>query len=129
MYSGILFCFIFALKHRLWVLIRTASSRRFDEAVLDEVVQTCTNNPWFEQKIRNIYIFFQLKYCPFYSRKKSQLRHDITIMPIIMLTCPCNVHTLTPHIYIVKLGFTGVYIIFLFLLQNMDCGNSLEPPH
>ena len=34
----------------------------------------------------------------------------------IMLTCLCNVHPLTPHFYIVKLGFTGVYIIFLFLL-------------
>ena len=33
----------------------------------------------------------------------------------IMLTCPCMV-PLTPHFYIVKLGFTGVYIIFLFLL-------------
>ena len=29
-----------------------------------------------------------------------------------MLTCPCNVDPLTPHFYIVKLGFTGVYIIF-----------------
>ena len=28
----------------------------------------------------------------------------------------------------VKLGFTGVYIFFLFLLKNMDCGYSLEPP-
>ena len=28
----------------------------------------------------------------------------------------------------VKLGFTGVYIIFLFLLKNIDCGYSLEPP-
>ena len=35
---------------------------------------------------------------------------------------------LTPHIYIVKMGFTGVYIIFLFLLLNIDCGFSLEPP-
>ena len=34
----------------------------------------------------------------------------------IRLTCPCNVYPLTPHFYIVKLGFTGVYIIFLFLL-------------
>ena len=32
----------------------------------------------------------------------------------IMQTCPCNEHPLTPHFYIVKLGFTGVYIIFLF---------------
>ena len=28
----------------------------------------------------------------------------------------------------VKLGFTGEYIIFLFLLQNIHCGYSLEPP-
>ena len=33
-----------------------------------------------------------------------------------------------PHFYIVKLGFAGVYIIFLILLKNIDCGNSLEPP-
>ena len=29
---------------------------------------------------------------------------------IIMQTCPCNVDPLTPHFYIVKLGFTGVFI-------------------
>ena len=28
----------------------------------------------------------------------------------IMLTCPCNSDPLTPHICIVKLGLTGVYI-------------------
>ena len=32
----------------------------------------------------------------------------------IMITCPCNEYPLTPHFNIVKLGFTGVYIIFLF---------------
>ena len=34
---------------------------------------------------------------------------------------------LTPHFYIVKLGFTGVhvYIFFLFLLNNIDRGYSL----
>ena len=26
-----------------------------------------------------------------------------------------------------KLGFAGVYLSFLFLLQNIDCGYSLEP--
>ena len=46
----------------------------------------------------------------------------------ITKTCPCNEHPLTPHFYIVKLGFTGVYIIFLFLLKNIYCGYSLEPP-
>ena len=27
-----------------------------------------------------------------------------------------------------SLGFAGVYLFFLFLLQNIDCGYSLEPP-
>ena len=43
-----------------------------------------------------------------------------------MITCPCNVYPLTLHFYIVKLGFTG-YTFFLILLQNIDCGYSLEP--
>ena len=65
----------------------------------------------------------------------------------ITKTCLYNFDPLKPHFYIVKLGFTGVYIIFLisaqkhrlwvlvrtafflFLLQNIDCGYSLEPPH
>ena len=38
------------------------------------------------------------------------------------ITCPCNEYPLTPHFYIVKMGFTGVYIFFLFLLQNIDYG-------
>ena len=45
-----------------------------------------------------------------------------------MPTCPCDEDPFTHHFYIVKLVFTGVYIIFLFLLQNIDCGYSLEPP-
>ena len=44
-------------------------------------------------------------------------------------TCLYNFYPLKPHFYRVKLGFTGVYIIFfLFLLKNIDCGYSLEPP-
>ena len=34
---------------------------------------------------------------------------------------------LKPHLYLVKLGFTGVYII-LISAQNINCGYSLEPP-
>ena len=30
----------------------------------------------------------------------------------IMITGPCNVHPLTSHFYIVKLGFTWVFLIF-----------------
>ena len=39
-----------------------------------------------------------------------------------------RVYPLEPHFYIAKLGYAGVYLVFLFLLQNIDCGYSLEPP-
>ena len=34
---------------------------------------------------------------------------------LIRITCPCVLYPLTTHFYIVKLGFTGVYIICLFV--------------
>ena len=36
----------------------------------------------------------------------------------IRITCPCDLYPLTPHFYIVKLGFTGVFI-FLTCTQNL----------
>ena len=53
----------------------------------------------------------------------SNFRHDITKTRLY------NFDPLKSHFYIVKLGFTGVYIIFLILLKNIDCGYSLELPH
>ena len=46
----------------------------------------------------------------------------------IRKTSPCNEYPLKPQFYIEKLGFAGVYLIFLFLIQNIHCGYSLEPP-
>ena len=39
-----------------------------------------------------------------------------------------NFDPLKPHFYTVKLGFPGVYNIFLISAKNIDCGYSLEPP-
>ena len=36
-----------------------------------------------------------------------------------------NFDPLKPHFHIVKLGYT---LFLLFLLKNIDCGYSLEPP-
>ena len=44
-----------------------------------------------------------------------------------MLTCPCNVDPLSPHVHIVKLGFTVVKHYFLIFAQNIDRGYTLEP--
>ena len=46
---------------------------------------------------------------------------------IITKTCLYNFDPLKPLFYIVKLGFTGYTLFFLFLLKNIDCGYSLEP--
>ena len=50
------------------------------------------------------------------------------VFHFITKTCLYNFDPLKPHFYIVKLGFTGVYIIFFISAQNIDCGYLLEPP-
>ena len=54
--------------------------------------------------------------------------HQFKAAHYITKTCLYNFYPLKPQFYIVNLGFTGVYIIFLFLLKNIDSGYSLEPP-
>ena len=49
-------------------------------------------------------------------------------MVLITKTCLYNFDPLKPHFYIVKLGFTRVYIIFIISAQNKDCGYLFEPP-
>ena len=55
--------------------------------------------------------------------RSTQTHHENT--PIFIVY---NFDSLKPNFYIVKLGFTGVYIIFLISAQNIDCGYSLELP-
>ena len=57
--------------------------------------------------------------------------HIAIIIVIITITKTClyNFDPLKPHFYRVKLGFTGVYIIFLISAQNIDYGYLLEQPH
>ena len=51
-----------------------------------------------------------------------------TMFSYITKTRLYNFDPLKPHFYTVKLGFTGVYIIFHISAQNIDCRYSLEPP-
>ena len=60
--------------------------------------------------------------------QSDQELYGLSMSPIITKTYLHNFDHLKPHFYIVKLGFTGVYIIFLFLLINIDCGYLLELP-
>ena len=56
------------------------------------------------------------------------IEHKTICSSFIRITCPCSVYPLEPQFYIAKLEYAGVYLFFLFLLQNIDCGYSLEPP-
>ena len=49
-------------------------------------------------------------------------------LQIITKTCLYNFDPCKPHFYIIKLGFTGVYIIFLISAQKHRLWYSLEPP-
>ena len=48
--------------------------------------------------------------------------HGYPISSPIMKTSPCNEDPLTPHFYIVKLGFTGVYIFSYFCSKTLIVG-------
>ena len=56
----------FALKHGLWVLVRTAS--------MSEAVLTCTHNPCFEQKY-HLNIKFHLKIIILTAVKSCSILH------------------------------------------------------
>ena len=53
----------------------------------------------------------------------SELRQNKagTSIIVIVKTYLYTFDPLKPHFYIVKLGFTGVYIIFLISAQNIEC--------
>ena len=63
-----------------------------------------------------------------YEHKTHKRPLSCVSMEIITKTCLYIFDPFKPHFYIVKLGFTGVFIIFLISAQNIDCGYSLEPP-
>ena len=83
---------------------------------IDEMVLMNTHYPqymfWIKKIRKNVYLCI------------PQFNYVKVGFTFIMKTCPCNVYPLEPHFYIAKLGYAGVYLFFLFLLQNIDCGYS-----
>ena len=61
------------------------------------------------------------------SGKNEDMIDILYVCSCITKTCLYNFDPLKPFC-IVKLGFTGVKIIFLISAQNIDYGYSLEPP-
>ena len=76
--------------------------------------------PRWEREIVSFFFFFFFSVCGM-----SPICHWLIF---ITKTYLYNFDPLKSHFYIVKLGFTGVNIIFLISAQKIDCGYSLEPP-
>ena len=68
------------------------------------------------------FFFFLLLLLFFQILQKFWVKLDIT------KTCLYNFDPLKPHFYIIKLGFTRVYIIFRISAQKHKLWYSLEPP-
>ena len=81
-----------------------------------------------------------LHYCNRLSKIHTNCGETVFFIKLFLIVCVkpallnitktylCNLHPLKPHFYIVELGFTRVYIIFLISAQNINCGYSLELP-
>ena len=63
-----------------------------------------------------------------YLIKHGKMHIIQSVLKGIAKTYLYNFDSLKPHFNIVKLGFTGEYIIFLISDQNIDCRYSLEQP-
>ena len=62
------------------------------------------------------------------NKKMNEAKKQYRYIVYITKTCLINTDALKSHFYTVKLGFTGCTLLFLFLLKNIDCRYSLEPP-
>ena len=66
---------------------------------------------------QNLSVFYYL------SKQYIWNTEDACLMVIdITKTSPCNEHPLTPHFYIAKLGFTGVFIFSYFCSKTLIVG-------
>ena len=90
-------------------------------------IMECTYLLYLSLSLHSIFMFNLILYFFFtfvlgknlhmYTKREQILAVDIQKeREHIRITCPCNEDPLTPHFYIVKLGFTGVFIFLLFLL-------------
>ena len=97
------------LNRRVFVMVGKETTEN-EKHEFSNIQRTTTPAPWY---IWSRYI----------EKNSTQNVQDIT------KTYLYNFDPLKLHFYIVKLGFTGVYVIFLISARNTDCGYSLEPPH
>ena len=99
------------------------------KSVHDVVKFDCKDrNSYFVDSPHNPGVVFLVepKHHKTYPRKRAP--NEDSNQTAITKTRLYNFDPLKPHFYIVKLGFTGVYIIFRISTQSINCVYLLEPP-
>ena len=89
------------------------------------IVKINSERMWFDPVNPNITPTY------FFSSSEQILSNKFTIGVfwfLITKTCLYSYDPFKPQFYIVKLGFTGVFVLFLYFCSNIDCVYSLEPP-
>ena len=77
----------------------------------------------------DLLVYIILLYNPRESNKYSDHKTVAKIRGFHQENESGNEYPLIPHFYISKTGvWRGIYLFFLFLLQNIDGGYSLKPP-
>ena len=91
---------------------------------LDLVIWLAENWKWVWHV--NLFSMARVKYLSHSIRKRT----FGDVHTVVTKTCLYNFDALKPHFYIpvVKQGFQGFALFFLFLLKNIDCEYSLELP-
>ena len=91
-----------------------------------QIWHNCDLHKWGMQHSKQVQIIRKVvEVCPCWAAPA----HACEELNNITKTCLYNFDPLKPHFYIVKLGFTGAYIIFLLSAQKHILWYSLEPPH
>ena len=95
-----------------------------------------TRSVFLKKKKQTFFFFQNINSCTYMFVRISPSSYQLYVVYVIgfrfvfvflLITKTC-LYNFKPHFYIVKMGFTEVYIIFFFLLINIDCVYSLEPP-
>ena len=109
--TAILFCFLFGF---LWAVLPLIGWGSYS---LEGINISCAPN-WKSNTISDksytlsMFVFVLFVPCIILAFCYTRILYKVSYKVSIMITCPCNVYPLTPHFCVVKLGFTGVYIIF-----------------
>ena len=99
-------------------------ARDVDALAFDPVKNRIIFHDIMKTTIRSVSLKTRLVHTFFFLKDEHLFSKNITAQIVIKLiknftkTCLYIVDPLKTHFYIVKLGFTGVYIIFLILLKN-----------